>query len=183
MGLSTLVSHVSRRPEEQRTSFTQSIPRRFFSLASRHSTSGLHTSAEHKITNRSAKTASHTSKWNPQAQLTHQKVPQRYGQEHATYQCLAGFLVWPQKAPKPASRAFFNANDGGWLEERRPILTNGIVDACHACKSTTRRQVNKFLPVDTPQVLLFSHKTHQRLLQGLFSMQMRGVRLKNGVPY
>ena len=137
MGLSTLVSRVSRRPEEQRTSFNPSLPRRFFCLASRHSTSGLHTSAEPKLDNQSAKTASHTSKWNPQAQLAHQEVPQRCGQEHAIYQCPAGFLVWPQKAPKPASRAFFNANDGGWLEERRPILTNGIADACHACQSTT----------------------------------------------
>ena len=39
MGLSALVLHVSRRPEEQRTSFNQSINRRFFSLVSRHSTS------------------------------------------------------------------------------------------------------------------------------------------------
>ena len=31
MGLSTLAWHVSRRPEEQRTSFNQSIPRRFYS--------------------------------------------------------------------------------------------------------------------------------------------------------
>ena len=39
MGLSTLAWHVSRRPEEQRTSFNQSIPRRFYSLASRHTIS------------------------------------------------------------------------------------------------------------------------------------------------
>ena len=126
MGMSTLVSHVSRRPEEQRTSFTQSIPSRFFSLASPHSTSGLHTSAEHKIANRSAKTASHTSKWNPQAQLAHQKVPQRYGQEHATYQCLAGFLVWPQKAPKPASRAFLMQMMGVGLKNGVPYLQMGL---------------------------------------------------------
>ena len=144
MGLSTLVSRVSRRPEEQRTSFTPSLPRRFFCLASRHSTSGLNTSAEHKLDNQSATTTSHTSKWNPQAELAHQKVPQRCGQEHATYQCPAGLLVWSQKAPTPASRAFFQCILGGWLEERRPILTNGIADACHACQSTTRRQVNIF---------------------------------------
>ena len=52
------------------------------------------------------------------------------GQEHATHQCPAGFLVWPQRALKPASGAFFNANETGGLEEWRPILTNGIVDAC-----------------------------------------------------
>ena len=126
MGLSTLVSRVSRRPEEQRTSFTQSIPRRFFSLASRHSTSGLHTSAEHKLDNQSAKTASHTSKWNPQAQLAHQKVPQRCGREHATYQCPAGLLVWSQKASKPASRAFFNANEGVGLKNGVPYLQMGL---------------------------------------------------------
>ena len=56
-------------------------------------------------------------------------------------------------APKPASGAFFNANERGGLEEWRPILTNGIVDACLACQSTARRVENKFLPVDTPQVL------------------------------
>ena len=39
--LSTLAWHVSRRLEEKRTSFNQSIPRRFSSLASRHSTSGF----------------------------------------------------------------------------------------------------------------------------------------------
>ena len=126
MGLSTLVSRVSRRPEEQRTSFTPSLPRRFFSLASRHSTSGLHTRAENKLDNQSAKTASHTSKWNPQAQLAHQKVPQRCGQEHATYQCPAGFLVWPQNAPKPASRAFFNANEGVGLKNGVPYLQMGL---------------------------------------------------------
>ena len=38
IGLSTLVSRVGRRPEEQRTSFNQSTPRRFFGLASRHTT-------------------------------------------------------------------------------------------------------------------------------------------------
>ena len=53
MRLSTLVSHVSRGPEYQRTSFNQSIPRRFFSLAIRHCTSGLHTSAQRKIANQS----------------------------------------------------------------------------------------------------------------------------------
>ena len=54
-GLSTLVWHVSRRPEEQRASFNLLKPRGFFlSLASRHSTYGLHTSAERKITNPSA---------------------------------------------------------------------------------------------------------------------------------
>ena len=87
------------------------------------------------------------------------------------------------KSTQACFKGFFQCILGGWLEERRPILTNGIADACHACQSTTRRQVNKFLPVDTPQILLFSHKTHPSLLQGLFSMQMRGVRLKNGVPY
>ena len=39
---------------------------------------------------------------------------------------------------------FFNANERGGLEERRPILTNGIVDAYLACKSTARRPENKF---------------------------------------
>ena len=52
----------------------------------------------------------------------------------------------------PASGAFFNANERGALEERRPILTNGIVDACLACQSTARRTENKFYPVGTPQV-------------------------------
>ena len=53
MGLSTLVSHVSRRPEEERTSFNLSINRRFFSLVSRHRTSVfLH--AESKLTHPSA---------------------------------------------------------------------------------------------------------------------------------
>ena len=39
MGLSTLAWRVSRRPEDKITCFNYSIPRRFFSLASRHSTS------------------------------------------------------------------------------------------------------------------------------------------------
>ena len=64
----------------------------------------------------------------------------------------AGFVVKPQNTPKPASGAFFNANERGALEERRPILTNGIVDACLACQSTARRTENKFYPVGTPQV-------------------------------
>ena len=55
-----------------------------------------------------------------------------------------GFLVNPQNAPEPASEAFFNANERGAHEERRPILTNGIVDACLACQSTARRTENKF---------------------------------------
>ena len=38
----------------RRTSFNQSIARGFFRLASRHSTSGLHTIAELKIANQSA---------------------------------------------------------------------------------------------------------------------------------
>ena len=67
----------------------------------------------------------------------------------------AGFLVNPQNAPKPAPGAFFNANERGALEERRPILTNGIVDACLAYQSTARRKENKFYPVITPQVFKF----------------------------
>ena len=34
---------------------------------------------------------------------------------------------------------FFNANERGGLEEWRPILTNGIVDACLACQPMARR--------------------------------------------
>ena len=65
----------------------------------------------------------------------------------------AGFLVNPQNAHKPAPGAFFfNANERGALEERRPILTNGIVEACLAYQSTARRTENKFYPVITPQV-------------------------------
>ena len=64
----------------------------------------------------------------------------------------AGFVVKPQHAPKPAAWAFFNANERGALEERRPKLTNGIVEACLACQSTAKRTENKFYPVDTPQV-------------------------------
>ena len=64
----------------------------------------------------------------------------------------AGFLVNPQNELKPAPGAFFIANERGALEERRPILTNGIVDACLAYQSTARRTENKFYPVITPQV-------------------------------
>ena len=68
----------------------------------------------------------------------------------------AGFLVWLAAIALPvyipASGTFFNANERGALEERRPILTNGIADACLACQSTARRTENKFYPVDTPQV-------------------------------
>ena len=136
-GLSTLVSRVSRRPEEQGTSFNQSIPRRFYTLASRHSTSGLHTSAERKIVcinvlpylkmeSLSSPCASEraTKMWTRACNLP---VPRRFS-------CLA------TKRTKTASGFFFfNANERGGLEERRPILTNVIVDACLACQSTARR--------------------------------------------
>ena len=56
-------------------------------------------------------------------------VPRRFS-------CLA------KKRTKPASGAFLNANERGGLEERRPILTNGIVDACLAGQSTARRAEN-----------------------------------------
>ena len=62
------------------------------------------------------------------------------------------FFSLATKRTKTASGFFFNANERGGLEERRPILTNGIVDACLACQSMARRTENKFYPVDTPQV-------------------------------
>ena len=77
---------------------------------------------------------------------------QKTSEQVSTSRYPAGFLVNPQNAPKPAPGAFFNANERGALEERRPILTNGIVDACLAYQSTARRKENKFYPVITPQV-------------------------------
>ena len=145
MGLPTLVSRVSRGPEEQRTSLNQSIPCRFFSLDSRHSTSCLHTSTEHiPISQSVCINGLPYLEMESESLASHQNVAQRYGQEHATHQCPAGFVVWPQSALKPASGAFYNANERGGLEEWRPILTNGIVDACLACQSTARRAENKF---------------------------------------
>ena len=121
MGLSTLVLRVSRRPEEQRTSFNQSIPRRFFSLASRHSTSGLHTSAERKIAIS--------------------------------------------------------------LHKRLPIPQNGILSSACASERATKmwtRACN--LPVPRWFSCLATKRT--KTASGFFfSMQMRGVGLKNGVPY
>ena len=116
-----MVSRVSRRPEEQRTSFTQSIPRRFFSLASRHSTSGLHTSAEHKLDKQS--------------------------------------------------------------EKRPPIPRNGILKLSLRIRKCHKDVDKSMQPTSAPQVFLFGQKKHPSLLQGLFSMQMRGWGLKNGVPY
>ena len=39
---------------------------------------------------------------------------------------------------------FFNANERGGLDERRPVLTNGIVDAFLVCQSMARRTEKKF---------------------------------------
>ena len=62
-------------------------------------------------------------------------------------------ILFGHKAhPRLLQGLLFNANERGGLEERRPILTNGIVDVCLACQSTARRTENKFEPVDTPQV-------------------------------
>ena len=62
-------------------------------------------------------------------------------------------FLFGHKAHQDCFRVFFfNANERGGLEERRPILTNGIVDACLACQSTARRQENMFQLFDTPQV-------------------------------
>ena len=125
MGLSTLVSRVCRRPEEQRTSFNQSIPCRFYTLASRHSTSGfLH--GKRKLAHPSALAASHTTKWNPQTKLAHQNVAQRCGQEYAIYQCPAGFLVWPQSAPRLLQGFFSMQMRGVGLKKGVPYLQMGL---------------------------------------------------------
>ena len=62
------------------------------------------------------------------------------------------FLLGHKAHPGLLQGLFFNTNGAGGLEERRPILTNGIADACLPCKSRARRTENKFEPVDTPQV-------------------------------
>ena len=62
------------------------------------------------------------------------------------------FLLTHKTHPSLRQGLFFNANERGALEERRPILTNGIVDACLAYQSTARRTEDKFYPVITPQV-------------------------------
>ena len=36
----------------------------------------------------------------------------------------------------------FSMQIRGCLEERRPVLTNGMIDACIACQSTARRPEN-----------------------------------------
>ena len=46
---------------------------------------------------------------------------------------------------------FFNANGRGGLKERCLILTDGIVDACLACQSTSKEQ---FLTSRYPAVFL-----------------------------
>ena len=62
------------------------------------------------------------------------------------------FLFGHKAHPSLIQGLFFNTNGRGGLEERRPILTNGIVDACLASQSRARRTENKFETVDTPQV-------------------------------
>ena len=97
MGLLTLASRVSRRPEDQRTSFNQLIPRRFFSLASRHSTSGLHTRRWYKDVDKKEQNTSA-----PQVSLF----------DHKTYQNLL--------------QGRFSMQIRGYLEERRPMLPSRV---------------------------------------------------------
>ena len=145
MGLSTLVSRVSRRSEGQKTSSNQSIPRRFFSLTSRHSISGytyqcrmqnsqsvcINSLPYLKMESSSSACASEraTKMWTRACNIP---VPRRFSclVTKRTQACLRFF--------------FFNANERGGLEERRPMLTNEIVDACLACKSRARIPENKF---------------------------------------
>ena len=113
MGLSTLAWHVSRRPEEQRTSFSQSIPRRFSSLASRHSTSGFFACK----TQISPSICINGLPYHKTESLDIVCAPERSAKmwtRVAIYQCPAGFLIWPQSAPKPASGAFFQCKWEGW---------------------------------------------------------------------
>ena len=56
----------------------------------------------------------------------HQNLAQRCRQEHATYQCPAGFLVSPQSAPKPASGAFSMRMRGVGLKNGVPYLQMGL---------------------------------------------------------
>ena len=94
----------------------------------------------------------------------------------------AGFLVWLAAIARPVfcmQNAIFPIR----LHKRLPIPRNGIRKLSLRVR-TWHKDVDKSMqPTSAPQVFLFGQKAHPSLRQVLFSMQMRGVGLKNGVPY
>ena len=79
----------------------------------------------------------------------HQNFAQRCGQEQATYQCPAVFLVSPQSAPKPASGAFSMQMSGVGLKNGVPYLQMGLSTlASHVSRrlEDQRTSINQSIP-------------------------------------
>ena len=190
MGLSTLVSRVSRRPEEKRTSFNQSIPRRFYSLASRHSTSVLLFFFACK-TQISPSVCINGLPYNKMESSDIACAPERGDGQKNREQVLTSrypqvFLVWLTAIALPVYIPVQKAKYSIGLHKGPPIPRNGILKLGLRIR-TSHKDVDKSMQsTNAPQVFLFGHKAHQdcfRFFFVFFSRQMRGVGLKNGVPY